>query len=557
MAEESGPGMKVLLMDKQTTSIVSMVYTQSEILQKEVYLFERLDSRSSEEPMKHLKCIVFIRPTKDNVTLLSNELRNPRYGMYYIYFTNIIPKADIKALAECDEIEVVREVQEFYGDYLAISPHLFSLNIIGCGSQAANKVVWDPVFLQRTVQGIIAVLLSLKKCPFIRYQESSDMAKRLAEKVWEVISKEESLFDYRQPEVPPVLLILDRRSDSITPLLTQWTYQAMVHELLGISNNRVNLSHVPDVTKELSEVVLSSEHDEFYADNMYLNYGEIGQTMKGLMEEFQKKAKSQQKVESIADMKQFIENYPHFKKMSGTVTKHVMIIGELAATVSRRQLLEMSEIEQEIACQDAHSQHLQRVRALIPKISNGDATRLVMLYALKYQENSNSDITGLVDALKKKGVPQPTYEMVYRVLEYATPQEETTNSNIATQKAVVKITKRIFKDLKGVENVYTQHSPALKDILEELMKGRLKETSYPFLHSPHGNSPPNRRVQDVIVFMVGGTTYEESLTVHMLNKSFPGVRFVLGGTTVHNSTSFLEEVSLCTHGLYIRPQRYK
>lgn len=46
---------------------------------------------------------------------------------------------------------------------------------------------------------------------------------------------------------------------------------------------------------------------------MYLNYGEIGQTVKGLMEEFQKKAKSQQKVESIADMKQFIDSYPHFK----------------------------------------------------------------------------------------------------------------------------------------------------------------------------------------------------------------------------------------------------
>lgn len=61
-----------------------MVYTQSEILQKEVYLFERLDAKSSDEPMKHLKCIVFVRPTKDNVILLSNELRNPRYGMYYI-----------------------------------------------------------------------------------------------------------------------------------------------------------------------------------------------------------------------------------------------------------------------------------------------------------------------------------------------------------------------------------------------------------------------------------------------------------------------------------------
>lgn len=40
----------------------------------------------------------------------------------------------------------------------------------------------------------------------------------------------------------------------------------------------------------------------------------------------------------------------------------------------------------------------------------------------------------------------------------------------------------------------------------------------------------------MIVFVVGGVTYEEALTVHMLNRSTPGgVRVVLGGTTVHNT----------------------
>eukprot|EP00054_Salpingoeca_dolichothecata_P021977 m.142403 g.142403 ORF g.142403 m.142403 type:complete len:118 (-) comp24184_c0_seq1:95-448(-) len=56
-------GMKVLLLDKETTSIVSMVYAQSEILQKEVYLIERIDI-AAREPMTHLKCICFLRPTE-------------------------------------------------------------------------------------------------------------------------------------------------------------------------------------------------------------------------------------------------------------------------------------------------------------------------------------------------------------------------------------------------------------------------------------------------------------------------------------------------------------
>ncbi len=37
----------------------------------------------------------------------------------------------------------------------------------------------------------------------------------------------------------------------MTPLLSQWTYQAMVHELLGISNNRVSLAGTPGITKDL------------------------------------------------------------------------------------------------------------------------------------------------------------------------------------------------------------------------------------------------------------------------------------------------------------------
>ena len=49
-------------------------------------------------------------------------------------------------------------------------------------------------------------------------------------------------------------------------IIVQWTYQAMVHELLGITNNRISLTGVPGVSKDMQEVVLSAEHDEFYAN---------------------------------------------------------------------------------------------------------------------------------------------------------------------------------------------------------------------------------------------------------------------------------------------------
>lgn len=61
-----------------------------------------------------------------------------------------------------------------------------------------------------------------------------------------------------------LLLILDRRDDPVTPLLSQWTYQAMVHELLGLNNHRVILKGAPNVAQDLEEVVLSASQDAYF-----------------------------------------------------------------------------------------------------------------------------------------------------------------------------------------------------------------------------------------------------------------------------------------------------
>lgn len=45
----------------------------------------------------------------------------------------------------------------------------------------------------------------------------------------QIITKEYELFDFRKTEVPPVLLILDRSDDAITPLLNQVCHHIMVH----------------------------------------------------------------------------------------------------------------------------------------------------------------------------------------------------------------------------------------------------------------------------------------------------------------------------------------
>jgi len=67
----------------------------------------------------------------------------------------------------------------------------------------------------------------------------------------------------------------------------------------------------------------------------------------------------------------------------------------------------------------------------------------------------------------------------------------------------------------------------------------LREQQYPFVE---GGGTTRDKPQDIILFMVGGITFEEAKTISQINASTPGIRIVAGGTCVHNSTTFLEEV---------------
>lgn len=75
-------------------------------------------------------------------------------------------------------------LQEYYADFVAGDPYHFTLNMASNHLYMLPAVV-DPSGLQRysdrVVDGIAAVFLALKRRPVIRYQRTSDTAKRIAQ----------------------------------------------------------------------------------------------------------------------------------------------------------------------------------------------------------------------------------------------------------------------------------------------------------------------------------------------------------------------------------------
>uniref|UniRef100_A0A5K3EV04 Vacuolar protein sorting-associated protein 45 n=1 Tax=Mesocestoides corti TaxID=53468 RepID=A0A5K3EV04_MESCO len=447
------------------------------------------------------------------------------------------------------------EVQEHFADFLALSPHLFAIDRPMCFTSGFEVV---PEVISRSTHAITAALLTLQWFPQIRYHQASDGCRILAESVRSFCSREVELFDFRKPDRPPVLVIFDRNQDQITPLLTQWTYEAMIHELIGIKNNRVDLDLSSSTPDKMSELTLSREFDEFFRKNQYLNFGDIGQAIKELVKNFQNVTKKVDaaNAKSISDLKGLLENYPAFRKASATVEMHVSIVSELSRIVKERSLLEISEVEQELVCQSNHSSSFSRIRSLVSdkRIKDSDALRLVILYVLRYDSN-HREISALSSALIERGISNDDIHLIEHVADQRSSQRRVGNSDLLSAvrdvgsnpsvstatNAVASITKRFVKGRKIVENVYTQHEPLLVDVIRGLAHGQLQESSFPTLDCGLG-SPTSSPAKKIIVFILGGTTYEESLAVHKLMSTMPDLTILLGGSTVHNSKSFLEQL---------------
>ena len=355
---------------------------------------------------------------------------------------------------------------------------------------------------------------------------------------------------------------------------------------------------------------------------MYLNFGDLGGNIKDYVEQYQSKTKNNANIESITDMKRFVEEYPEFRKLSGNVSKHVTLVGELSRQVSEDSLLETSELEQSLACNDSHGSDLkvsrpgrmfstcaltqpQTIQRLLqsPGVPADNKLRMVALYAIRYEKHPSNAVAVLLDLLTEAaGLPPHRAAVVRKILAYhhslqAVPASSTGFSDLFENSSIFSGARDRFRGLKGVENVYTQHSPRLATTLQNLIKGRLREQQYPFLDSATGPStfsrsttttntttvtgggggynqgpssvsggssaaatsaaaaaasstsssgaaPVRDKPQDIIIFMLGGTTYEEAKTIAQVNASSPGIRVVLGGTTVHNSTTFIEDVEV-------------
>lgn len=519
------PGLKVLILDADTSGMLSSVISHTQILSKEVVLLEKLHPASGRSEMKHLRAVFFVRPTPVNIEALVTELEHPKYASYEIYFSNAVARDELERLARADVREVVSSVREHFLDFYGCNPDTFTVEATPSAPLCSTA---------RAADALLSVVLSQKRRPaVIRYQGSSERATALASRLQSMMRTDASLFEGIRKGATTAVLILDRADDAATPLLTQWTYQAMLHNAFGLLNGVVTTK--PDavaaaVGNPQAEVdgqfVLSLLADSFYQKNLYSQWGDFCRGVKEFLDEFKASGGGgvggEKKEEtSLEDLQRVIDQMPQIRRLGGEVNKHVALMSALNAYIKRGNLYKVSELEQEICANSAATEQLRTLSALVaePATPPDVALRLCLLYSLRYEGREGST-TKLQAILQAKGVPASEIALLDVIVRYGGSARAGSSEGgifgAAGASAVRSALGGALRGFKDVSCVFTQHKPALVKTLQRLIRGRLPAEQFPAADAP--SMPASSwRPTEVIVYVVGGMTYEEALCVAAFN----------------------------------------
>lgn len=371
---------------------------------------------------------------------------------------------------------------------------------------------------------------------------------------------QEELDAYAQwnPNFPPpatrpqgILMITDRSMDLVAPLIHEFTYQAMAHDLLPIrEGDKVMYKTIvnegePDEKEKEMEI---GEKDKIWIEN---RHSHMKDTIEKLMGDFQKfiddnphftdKSGDATSLNAIKDM---LAGLPQFQELKEAYALHLSMAQECMNIFQHRKLPDVASVEQTLATgldEDYRKPKNiadQVVRLLDDEsINPADRLRLVMLYVLYRDGLIPDDIQRL---LAHSALP-PSENIAIQNLDLLGARTLKTLKD-ARQPPLPIFARRTAPTAINEEYALSRFEPALKLLLEEGARGTLDQSTFPYTKPPLETEPDAASLsnaslrsakptwarnrlstvesrQRVIVFMAGGATYSEARACYEVSRS--------------------------------------
>lgn len=559
---KTGDEFIVLVLDEHTTRIVSSCARVYDVMDSGVLVLESLAKKRERLDMP---AAYFIEPSEQSVKLLLEDFRDKaQYSQVHLFFTGHVDSVIMQDISQSKLVDRIKTFKELNCDFIAYESRVFLF-----GRRLTIPSLFFPETpgeirrkeIDQTAKQIVSVCVTIKEYPYIRYTNGSKICSDLATKVeaglnkliaqlpeWEIGDRERG-----------TLLIVDRSIDPVAPLMHEYTYQAMVQDLLEVKGEVVSIpkrekdSSEDKKEKDLKEDLLIGEDDNLWTEYRHQHIGEVMQAMTKKFSEFKGKNAmaniSSKQDASVKDMIQAMKSMPEYKSMMRHYFKHMSIAEECMKHFDDEYLQSISELEQDMATGADENRSAVKPKDIknkitticqSEKISVLNKLRLLMIYIISQGGigASRKDLwmaAGITFALEKA----ITNLKHLGIDIQRKPQQTSHNERYQSSDKNTRISLALMR-----------FTPVMYDVVNSFARDTLSKDQFPYLKDPPPKADPgSRRTNDSVTsqrkrgnWRTGGADKSEKKEADKQPKT-SGPRllvYVLGGVTFSELRSIHE-----------------
>ncbi|XP_054825286.1 SNARE-interacting protein KEULE-like [Prosopis cineraria] len=610
---------KVLIMDKLTVKIMSHSCKMADITDEGVSLVEDIYKRR--QPLPTMDAIYFIQPTRENVIMFLSDMsgRTPLYRKAFVFFSSPVSKELVQDIKKDTKVlPRIGALREMNLEYFAIDSQGFITN----NERALEELFGDEENNRKAVAclnvmatRIATVFASLQEFPLVRYRAARTLdattmttfrdliPTKLAAGVWDCLMKyKKTIPNFPQMETCE-LLILDRSIDQIAPVIHEWTYDAMCHDLLNMEGNKY-VHEVPSKTggqPERKEVLLE-DHDPIWLELRHAHIADASERLHEKMTSFisKNKAASIQHGSrdggemSTKDLQKMVQALPQYSEQIDKLSLHVEIAGKINRTIREMGLRELGQLEQDLVFGDAGMKDVIKFLTAKEDMTHESKLRLLMILAAIYPEKFEGEKgENLMKVARLKSEDMRAVHNL-RMLGGQPDTKKSVTGAFALKFDMQKKKRAARKDRSGEEEKWqlSRFYPIIEEIIEKLSKSDLSKEEYPCLndpspsfhsspfvgsanHNPPAHSMRSRRTptwarprgsddgyssdsvlrhtssdfkkmgQRIFVFIVGGATRSELRVCHKLTGKLKR-EVILGSSSLDDPAQFITKLKMLT-----------
>ncbi len=424
------PGWKILIVDDISMKVISAAVGMYDIMERKITLVESLEKKRA--PFKDMGAIYILAPTADSVRLLLEDFSDKTKILYgpniFVYFLGPIPSQLLSQIKQCKQlIKRLKALSEINVDFLVKEQRAFTLDLsipfseYFLGSSRAPAEV--PL-----AEKLVTICATMNEYPYIRYRQTSGICSRLATlfkmKMDDFVGANPTWWYHgsgksgnaSQERERSTFLLLDRTSDCLTPLMHDFTYQAMVQDLLTIEGDKITYgAEAPDdPSKKEDKDVLLNEKDKLWVELRGKHIAQVIEILSGRINEICKSSTSSafsgggggDGNMSLSQLASALKALPEYREVMSKLSQHMHIAHECMDEFNRHGLMDLSDIEQTLATGKDDDGRAPKLSEMISRVEGSllrmrevkDRLRLVLVATISQNGLTSADRDRLLRA---------------------------------------------------------------------------------------------------------------------------------------------------------------